>query len=245
MKKFYLSKYLYNFNTDAGAGEAAGGGAGSGQAADTSGAPDAGATGAGNASGTESAKDWFSTLPEDIRNHEKLKGVKTGEEFVKAVLSTAKEGAVPEKYALPEGAPQEIADWAKSEKLSQAQLDNIIKKHAEITDTQFKSRIEAQKAGAVELFKSWGAEKEANLQLANRVLAMSDPDGKLGVAKYMQSPESAYAMMNPIIIRMFHNIGLALKESGFIKGDFVPANQNNGVKVNPAHEMYPGQVPKN
>jgi len=241
MKKLYstFSKYLYSFNADAGAGGAGAGGEGAGAVVDQGAAASGGAAPAGAAASTQQAADWFNALPEEVKKHERFAGIKTGEEFVKALTT---ETQTPEVYTLPEGTPEALGAWAKSEKLTQKQLDSILKKHQEVVSENFKGMVAANKAGAVKLFEAWGADKPANLQLANRVLAMSDPDGKVGVLQYMQSQESGYAMMNPVVIQMFHNIGKHLQESGFLKSE-VAGDVSSTKKVNVAYEMYPENVP--
>jgi hypothetical protein len=234
MNARFWNKYLYNANTgEAGATGGEGGSEGGGQS-------NAGAGGVAGAPPT----DWFSALPETVRGHEKLKGFKSGDEVLDFISKASTPVAVPETYTLPEGVPAETGAWAKGLGLSQAQLEGVLKQHQQVLTVQEKAMVESNKAATIKLFESWGAEKDAKLQLANRVLAMSDPDGKLGVAKFMQSRESGYAMMNPLVIQMFANIAEKLKEHGFVQSGNPGTGEVTKKTVHVGHEMYPDLAPK-
>jgi len=257
MKKLYLNlnKYLFNFNAEGGSGaggSGSGSGAASGAAVAGEGAgagSDAGkgatqAGGQGDAAQPQQGADWRSSLPEDIRGHESLKDVKSIEDLTKAFLAKAVGSKLPEKLVVPQGIPENLAKWGLEEaKLDQDQFNKVVAKHAELQKQQMTALVTAHKAGLDSLYKEWGAEKDANLQLANRVLNFADPDGKLEFVKFLKSPESGFAMMNPMIIRLFHNIGKSMKEGGVIKSENVPANVT-GQKVNQAYDMYPEHAPK-
>lgn len=237
MRKQFLNihKYLFTCNTDAGAA-----GAASGESGGQGGSPDG--AGAGGAAGGQS--DWFMSLPENVRGHERLKSFKSGEEVLDFISKAAMPVAVPETYTLPPDVPAETVQWAKGLKLTQEQLDGVIKQHQTVLTAREKAMVEDNKAATIKLFEAWGDQKDAKLQLANRVLAMSDPEGKLGVAKFMQSRESGYAMMNPLVIQMFSNIAEKLKEHGFISSENPGGGDAAKKTTHVGHEMYPDLVPK-
>jgi len=244
MKKLYTewSKYLYNFDTGEGEGAGAGGGA-----AGAGGAEGAGAAAATPSQQPEGASgtvvDWRESLPEDLRGHDKIKSISSIEDLAKALVSVKEAPVVPEKMILPSGVPEELGDWAVKTGMTQTQFDAALTKFQEIKTVEMSAVVEKHKAGMNELYKVWGESKQENLNLANRVLAFADPDGKLELSKFLKSQESGYAMMNPIVVSLFYNLGKTMKESGVLKSA-KPTTEQPTQKVNLAHEMYPNQAPK-
>ena len=90
------------------------------------------------------------------------------------------------------------------------------------------------------LYEGWGEAKDENLALANRVLALADPEGKLGLGQYLSSEASGYEGNNPMLVSALYNLGTMLKEGGFIKSE-VPDKKEVGEM---AHRLYPNDAPK-
>lgn len=194
-----------------------------------------------NQGGAGESKSWIDTLPEAIRGNEKLKNFKSLEDLAKAVLDVQ---APPTEIKLPEGTPEAVGKWAVEKGLTQDQFDSVMKKHGEIIAEQSGQLLETHKAGTQELFKNWGESKDENLGLANRVVAYADPDGKLELIKFLKSPESGYAMVNPLVIKLFYNIGKSMKESGMLKNETPPLKANTTKATDMAYEQYPYLKPE-
>lgn len=118
-------------------------------------------------------------------------------------------------YKLPEGAPEDIRDWAHSNGFTQEQLDAAIPQFTKVAQGQKMAELQALRQQGEQFVKeTWGDEAKYNLNLAKQALNANDPDGTLKQALN----ESGYGN-HPAVLNFLHKVGLSLKEGGFIKSD--------------------------
>lgn len=125
------------------------------------------------------------------------------------------ERVVPEadKYNLPEGVPQNVAEFAHKNDMTQEQLDETLKEFGGyIQNTKIAEQKLLREQGEAHV-KSWGEKADYNLSLVRRALAQNDPDGHL--TKVLD--DTGFGN-HPVVLDFFLKLGDQLKEGGFLKG---------------------------
>ncbi|MGD9156928.1 MAG: hypothetical protein PVG39_00850 [Desulfobacteraceae bacterium] len=185
-------------------------------------------------------KSWLDSLPEGIRNHERLKGFESVEDVVKAFTESELPTEVPDQYDIPEdvkGLTEALNKYAKDNKLTQGQLDATINLNKRIISSLFAHKEqqinEQNQAGLTKLFEEWGESKELNVSLAHRALAFMDPEGEI---RLLLEDKATRAGDNPAIIKGLHLVGKALQEGGIIQA---PSTTKRSTKTTRAQRMYP------
>ena len=122
---------------------------------------------------------------------------------------------VPEvsDYKLPEGMPQEIAQFAKDTDMTQDQLDKTLSQFSSFVTQNEQFKQEQLKQSGLDFVETWGKQKEYNLSLVRRALKQNDSEGKLEA----MLNESGFGN-HPAVLSFFLNIGNSMKEGGFLKG---------------------------
>jgi hypothetical protein len=171
-----------------------------------------------------------SWLPEDLREHERLKAFESPEALARAYAQANLAQELPETYQLPEGIPAKLGEWAKEQKLTQGQLDSMIqfKTGLDQYDQGMRSRVYTE--GRKQLFNQWGEQKDANLATAEGVFR-SVPSGPKLAQLLKASGEGA----NPVVIQFLHEVGGFMKEGGYLKNPNVSAK----TKTDPLRQRYP------
>lgn len=170
-----------------------------------------------------------SWLPEDLRSNERLKGYKSAEDLARDYAKAELAQPVPEKYELPEGIPDAFGEWAKKEKLSQAQVSSVLKLSADSNRRSAEKVSKMYDEGRTELFNTWGENKAKYLADAESVFS-AIPSGAR-IAKLLKDSGEG---KNPAVISFMYEVSKAFKEGGFLaKGKGAP------VKKDVLKERYP------
>jgi hypothetical protein len=169
-------------------------------------------------------------LPEDLREHERFKDIRTPEALAKAYAEAKFAQELPETYQVPEGVPEQVGKWAKDTGLTQAQLDAILALNGRMAEYSNTVRTNVYAQGRHALFDSWGEKKEENLKIAENALRAIPSGQKL--ANFIKiSGEGA----NPVVIQALHEFGTFLQEGGFLKNPNVATK----AKGDPLKARYP------
>jgi len=115
-------------------------------------------------------------------------------------------------YVLPEGVPQEMAQFAFDNDMTQAQLDSSL--------TQFNNYVAASKGieqqvlktAGEELVKVWGDKADHNLSIVRRALKQNDPKGEL--SKVLDTTGFGN---HPAVLNFFLQLGDQMQEGGFLR----------------------------
>jgi len=121
---------------------------------------------------------------------------------------------VPEigEYALPEGAPEALAQFAHANDMTQAQLDNSLEQFGAVTQANEEATQAAIRKEGDALVTSWGDQADYNLSLVRRALAQNDPEGQLAKAL-----ETSGFGNHPAVLGYLLSVGNSMKEGGFLK----------------------------
>lgn len=133
----------------------------------------------------------------------------------------------PDAYELPEGVPEQLAQFAHQNDMTQEQLNNTLGyfgQYLKATDDHTKQAMRQEGEKFVE---SWGKQKEQNLALVHRALQINDPEGELkGLL------EDTGFGNHPAVLSFFQRLGTQLKEGGFIRGAVhVPQGQKSAAQT--------------
>jgi hypothetical protein len=169
-------------------------------------------------------------LPEDLREHERFKDIKTPEALAKAYAEAKLAQELPETYQVPEGVPEQVGKWAKETGLTQAQLDAMLALNGKMAEYSNTVRTNVYAQGRQALFDSWGEKKAENLKIAENALA-AIPSGQKLAHFIKTSGEGA----NPVVIQALHEFGTFLQEGGFLKNPNVATK----AKGDPLKARYP------
>ena len=174
-------------------------------------------------------------LSKELLANGRLKGVTSLEDLANRLVEAklAPEIPAPDGYALPEGVPPEMGQFAHEQGLTQEQFDGVVAKMQTWGSARdvmaFDELAEQGKAKVAE----WGEAGEANISLAVSgvgYLEKSNP----GLRKMLN--ETGYGN-HPLILEVFKSVGEMVREGGFVKGDtFTPA-----AKKSTAQRMFPSQ----
>lgn len=135
-------------------------------------------------------------------------------------------------YVLPEGVPQQVAEFAKQHDMTQKQLDGTLQYFGNIKQAELASIRTAGEAHV----KNWGDKGQHNLNLARRALSQNDPDGELKTAL-----DNSGFGNHPAVLNFLHRLGTSMQEGGFLKS---AVNRPPGQK-SAAQAMYGGNHPSN
>lgn len=179
---------------------------------------------------------WRDQLDAELRQNASLQGFESVNDLAKAAIQqqyTAHVPQRPEEYNIPEGAPDQIRQFAQSHQLTQYQLDGMLRMAAEMQGaTEQMANAELQK-GIQELKTEWGDQFDSNVKVAQLVLRTFDTEDK-AVAKMLTDTRAGD---NPVVIRFLNTIGEALVEDGFLESEHRPTKKAQDA----ASVMYPDQ----
>lgn len=174
-------------------------------------------------------------LSAELLGHDRLKGVESVEDLANLLVNAelAQQKIAPDGYTLPEGAPAELGQFAHDNNLSQEQLDGVMSKLVTMNaDSNTAQRTKLANDGQAKLVE-WGEASKENVSLA--VNAVDYMESKTPGVKEML--ETTGYGNHPIVLEVFKEVGLMVKEGGFLKSDtLTPAS-----KKTPAQRMFPSQ----
>ena len=178
---------------------------------------------------------WKESLGEEIRSDDKLSSFDSVDDLAKAYLDAPEKIAIPtaEEYDLPEGTPEAFREFANQNNLGQDQVNSLVDYQMKLQEANAKAFEDNQNAARDELFETWGDKKDANLNLAVRVIQQFDTkEGEM--RDFMNATRAGN---NPKVIAFLTSVGRALDEDGFLEsGVQTPANQKSA-----AESLYPNQ----
>lgn len=177
-----------------------------------------------------------SWLPEDLRSNERLSVFKDPVELAKAFAAIEPVQPAPETYEAPAGIPEQLVSFAKENNWSQAQFNKALELQTTVSAQQLEALDNSYKEGAKELFKSWGTEAKANVQLAQKALKYMDETGELG-----KMLTETRAGNHPSVIKALHKIGTMLKEGKFLDDSQAPITEK---PKSMAARMFPNHPSK-
>ncbi len=189
----------------------------------------------GTEDGSPSSSDstpWYSSLDEDYRKDESITKFETANDLVKAYKDS--QVVVPDKYELPESIPEDFGEFASKSRLTQEQVNDILRYNEEQLQQQGETFRKVQEEGVNSLMEEWGESAQENVNLAKRALSHFDNDSK-EMREFLRVTQSGN---NPIVIRFLSGIGQLLKEDGHIQSDSVNPSQARS----PAEVLYPKQA---
>jgi len=135
----------------------------------------------------------------------------------------------PDGYVLPEGIPPEIGQFAKTNDMTQTQLDATLQHFGTIVQNNRNAEAASiRQAGEAHIAK-WGEQGDYNMSLARRALAQNDPDGTL-----KQALDSSGFGNHPAVLDFLFTLGSSMKEGGYLKSAI---NRPPGKKT-AAQSMY-------
>ena len=130
-------------------------------------------------------------------------------------------------YALPEGVPIELAQFAHDNDMTQSQLDNSMAQFGAITQANDEAQRAKLREEGEALVESWGKQAEYNTNIVRRALAQNDPDGTLAKAL-----ETSGFGNHPAVLNYLLRVGNSMKEGGFLKGSVnVPAGNKTAAQT--------------
>ena len=135
----------------------------------------------------------------------------------------------PTELKLPDGFPPQVLEFAKTNGLSQAQLDASLQFFGEVAHVNATSQQQQLRQLGEAHVRSWGKEGQYNLSVGRRALKMVDPEGVLTT----MLNETGYGN-HPAVLQSLYELGTKLQEGGFIS-----ATQNRAPgKRTAAQAMY-------
>ena len=135
----------------------------------------------------------------------------------------------PAELKLPDGFPPQVLEFAKTNGLSQAQLDASLQFFGEVAHVNATSQQQQLRQLGEAHVQSWGKEGQYNLSVGRRALKMVDPEGVLTT----MLNETGYGN-HPAVLQSLYELGTKLQEGGFIS-----ATQNRAPgKRTAAQAMY-------
>ena len=143
---------------------------------------------------------------------------------------TVDEGAAPPvDLKLPEGFPPQVLEFAKTNGLSQAQLDASLQFFGDVAHVNATVQQQQLRQLGEAHVRSWGKEGQYKLGVGRRALKMVDPEGVLTT----MLNETGYGN-HPAVLQSLYELGTKLQEGGFIS-----ATQNRAPgKRTAAQAMY-------
>lgn len=185
----------------------------------------------------EENEQWYDGLSDDLKGNEKITSFKSVEEMATAYTK------VPEPVVLPEGKdgyqlPKDYAvtglrTFAHTSKLTQDQLNGLIKFTTERQESLQKVMKETAKKNVDSLKKDWGEKYTDNVKVVERAIEHFDND-KGELSKYLNNTSVG---KEPVIIKLMQSVGAILKEGGFLKSDGKPTQDAKSI----AEMLYPNQ----
>ena len=137
--------------------------------------------------------------------------------------------AAPVDLKLPEGLPPQVLEFAKTNGLSQAQLDASLQFFGEVAHVNATTQQQQLRQLGEAHVHSWGKEGQYKLGVGRRALKMVDPEGVLTT----MLNETGYGN-HPAVLQSLYELGTKLQEGGFIS-----ATQNRAPgKRTAAQAMY-------
>lgn len=136
---------------------------------------------------------------------------------------------IPEidKYVLPDGTPQRVAEFANKNDMTQEQLDSSLAEFGLYMSEADQQARKLMRDNGEAHVKSWGKQSKTNLSLCKRALQVNDPEGTL--TKVLD--DSGYGN-HPVVLDFLLNLGTQLKEGGFLKGSTnVPAGKQSAAQI--------------
>lgn len=182
--------------------------------------------------------NWRDQLGE-FASHERVRGFKSLKEMAEAYVSSPTPPQLPEShegYTLPEKTKIEgLRKMAYSNKLTQEQLNGVLKFNEDITKKAVETINEQRRNAISSLKKDWGDDYEANIKDAQLALKSLDTDGEM--TKFLKTSGMSD---DPRIAKFLHKIGGTMKEGGYIGSD---GNIKKKPK-SPASRIFPNHNPK-
>lgn len=179
-------------------------------------------------------KDWKQELG-DLGTHEKLSNMGSVKELAEAVVNAPAAIKLPEKvedYKLPNGDHiKGLRTMALNNKLSQSQLDGVLKFNNDATRTAMAGIKAKQQESIKKLKEEWGDKYNENIRLAQRAFQHFD-DETGTMKKYLTESRAGD---NPTVLKFMNNVGKMLKEDGYLKSDDRTDNKNKSV----ASRLFP------
>jgi len=190
-------------------------------------------TGNTNADGAAAVQNpsFIESLPEDIRGHEAIKNFDSAEKLARAHLETLGKVVIPpesaDKYeiTIPDGKQVNrefmagFKTWAHEAGLSQKQAETLAAKYLAFEDAQLAAYSKAAEAQVNAVKIEWGDKFDANVAIAHKAVE------QFCTAEDKRYLDESGLGNNPMLVRMFHKIGLAMNDDTMGQGRQVPAGQ--------------------
>lgn len=182
-------------------------------------------TGDTNAGGNVGSQgtSFIETLPEDLRGNETLKGYDSAEKLARAHIETLGKIQSPPETAdgyeikIPEGKAvnaefvKGFKAWAHEAGLSTAQASKLAEQYMSFEDAQIAAMAKAEETALAAVKIEWGDKFAENVAVAQKAVA------EFCTPQEREAMDATGMGNNPIWVRMFHRIGLAMSEDR-IKG---------------------------
>ncbi len=183
--------------------------------------------GAPNASGNENAESTTPTTGEGAGVAPEASATPSAD--VKEGDSVDAGAPAPAELKLPDGFPPQVLEFAKTNGLSQAQLDASLQFFGEVAHVNATMQQQQLRQLGEAHVQSWGKEGQYKLSVGRRALKMVDPEGVLTT----MLNETGYGN-HPAVLQSLYELGTKLQEGGFIS-----ATQNRAPgKRTAAQAMY-------
>lgn len=162
--------------------------------------------------------DWKQELG-DLGTHERIANVGSVKELAERVVNTPTLPKLPESvdgYKVPETVKiKGLRTMALNNKLTQEQLDGVLKFNNEATTTAV-NNLRQERLKAVDKLKSeWGDKYDEHLNIAKRAFThFDDEEGTMN--KFLKESRAGD---NPTVLRFMHRVGKLLQEDGHFQSD--------------------------
>lgn len=180
------------------------------------------------------APDWRQGLGE-LAGHDRIVGFKSTKELAEAYVNSPKPRKLPasvDEYKVPEEVKiKGLRSMALANKISQDQLDGILKFNRDLSSKTLQSRQEQHTKDVKALKDEWGDKYDSNLKLAKKALKQYDSEDE-SVSKLLKA---ANMSDNPSVMRFMHKLGKALGEDTFVESS---GNVKKG-KASLAERLFP------
>lgn len=183
---------------------------------------------------TTPAPDWRQGLGE-LAGHDRIVGFSSAKELAEAYINSPKPLKLPtstDEYTLPKEVKiKGLRSMALSNKMSQDQLDGILKFNQDLTSKALQSRQEQQAKDIKTLKDEWGDKYENNIALAKKALKHYDSKDE-DVSKLLKMGNMGD---NPAVMRFMHKLGESLGEDSFVSN----SGNTKTTKASIAERLFP------
>lgn len=179
--------------------------------------------------------DWRESLPEDLRNDDKIKSFSTVADMAKALTETPEPLTIPdaENYELEGGVKvtPELGKQLQESGFTQKQVDKMIELRSGLNSSEQTARVKKYAEDLGNVIEEWGTDADRNKNIVRATLEQLDSNGEM--KKLLETSGEAY---NPVVVRFFHRVGVALDEHSLLR---MTTNRGGGDSKSAGELFYP------